>query len=114
VIDNTGSVFESIAKKRGLDFKGEKRNPDYMEFGGGNKTCTLNIWYQSEVLNRRTFLKVQINFVERMCFSPKKGHLSGLLRGKHEELEALFPDYAEYANKIPFGVYDIREILCEK
>jgi len=114
VIDKTGSVFESIVKKRGLDFKAEKRNPDYMEFGGGNKTCTLKIWYQSEVLNRRTFLKVQINFVESMCFSLKKGHLNGLLTGKHEELEALFPEYAEYANKIPFGIYDIREILSEK
>jgi len=114
VIDNTGSAFESIAKKRGLDFKAEKRNPDYMEFGGGNKTCTLKIWYDSEILKRRSFLKVQINFVESMCFSPKKGHLNGLLTGKHEELEALFPEYAEYANKIPFGIYDIREILSEK
>ena len=114
VIESTGSVFESIANRRGLDFKTEKRNPDYMEFGGGNKTCTLKIWYQSEVLNRRTFLKVQINFVESMCFSPKKGHLNGLLTGKHEELEGLFPEYAEYANKIPFGIYDIREIQSEK
>jgi len=114
VIDNTGGVFENIARKRDLDFKTEKRNPDYMEFGGGNKTCTLKIWYQSEVLNRRTFLKVQINFVESMCFSPKKGHLNGLLTGKHEELEALFPEYAEYSQKIPFAIYDIREILSEK
>jgi len=44
VIDKTGAVFEEIAKKRGLDFKCEKRNTDYMEFGGGNKTCTLKIW----------------------------------------------------------------------
>ena len=64
---------------------------------------------------RRTFLKVQINFVETMCFAPKKGELSGLLTGKQEELEALFPEEtAEYAKKIPFSVYDIREILCEK
>ncbi len=114
VIDNTGSVFEEIAKKRGLDFKTEKRNPDYMEFGGGNKTCTLKIGYQSEVLNRRSFLKVQINFVERMCFPSKNGQLSGLLTGKHEELEVLFPEYAEYAERIPFTIYDIREILSEK
>ena len=41
--------------------------------------------------------------------------LSGLLTGKHEGLKALFPDEtAEYSKKIPFGVYDIREILCEK
>jgi predicted nucleotidyltransferase component of viral defense system len=115
VIDRTGEVFESIAKKRGLDFKCVKSNPDYVEVGGSDKTCTLKIWYDSEILKRRTFLKVQINFVETMCFAPKKGVLSGLLAEKHAELEALFPEEtAEYAKKIPFSVYDIREILCEK
>jgi len=115
VIDETGNVFEDIARRRGLEFKCDKRNPDYVEFGGGNKTCTLKIWYESELLNRRSFLKVQINFVESMCFPPRNGQLNGLLTGKHEELEALFPEeYAEYAKKIRFGIYDIREILSEK
>ena len=115
VIDGTGEVFEAIAKKRGLDFKCVKSNTDYVEFGGNDKTCTLKIWYDSEILKRRTFLKVQVDFVETMCFAPKKGELSGLLTGKQEELEALFPEEtAEYAKKIPFSVYDIREILCEK
>ena len=115
VIDRTGEVFEAIAKKRGLDFKCVKSNPDYVELGGSDKTCTLKIWYDSGILKRRTFLKVQINFVETMCFAPKKGELSGLLADRQEELEALFPEEtAEYAKKIPFSVYDIREILCEK
>lgn len=115
VIDKTGSVFETIAQKRGLDFKCVKSNTDYVELGGSGKTCTLKIWYDSEILKRRTFVKVQINFVEQMFFSPTKGQLSGLLTGKHEGLKALFPDEtAEYSKKILFGVYDIREILCEK
>jgi len=67
VIDKTGSVFESIAKKRGLDFKCDKSNTDYVELGGSGKTCTLKIWYDSEILKRRTFLKVQINFVETIA-----------------------------------------------
>ena len=115
IIDKTGSVFETIAKKRGLDFKCVKNNTDYVELGGSDKTCTLKIWYDSEILGRRSFVKVQINFVEQICFSPTKGQLSGLVTGKHEELKALFPDEAaEYSKKIPFGVYDIREILSEK
>ncbi len=115
VIDRTGEVFEAIAKKRGLDFKCVKSNRDYVELGGSDKTCTLKMWYGSEILKRRTFLKVQINFVETMCFAAKKGELCGLLADKHEELHALFPEEtAEYAKKIPFSVYDIREILCEK
>lgn len=115
VIDKTGSVFEDVARRRSLDFKCEKRNSDYMEFGGGNKTCTLKVWYDSEVLKRRSFLKVQINFVESMCFPPKNGLLTGLLTGRHEGLEALFPEeHTEYAKRIRFGIYDIREILSEK
>ena len=115
VIDKTGSVLETIAQKRGLDFKCVKSNTDYVELGGSDKTCTLKIWYDSEILGRRSFVKVQINFVEQICFSPAMAQLSGLLTGKHEGLKALFPDEtAEYSKKIPFGVYDIREILCEK
>jgi predicted nucleotidyltransferase component of viral defense system len=115
IIDKTGRVFEGIAKKRGFDFKCVKSNPDYVELGGSDKTCTLKIWYDSEILGRRSFVKVQINFVEQMCFSPTKGQLSGLLTGKHEQLKALFPDEtAEYSKKILFDVYDIREILSEK
>jgi predicted nucleotidyltransferase component of viral defense system len=114
VINKTGSVFEQIAKKRGLDFKCVKSNLDYVELGGSDKTCTFKIWYDSEILKRRTFVKVQINFVEKMYFPSKKGELSGLLTAKHEELDSLFPEYSEYARKIPFAAYDIREILCEK
>ena len=114
VIDKTGSVFENIAKRRGLDFKCDKSNTEYVEIGGSDKTCTLKIWYDSEILKHRTFFKIQINFVETMCFPPRNGELSGLLTGRHEELDALFPDYAEYASKMPFAIYDIREILSEK
>jgi predicted nucleotidyltransferase component of viral defense system len=115
VINKTGEVFEAIAKKRGLDFKCVKSNPDYVELGGSDKTCTFKIWYDSEILKRRTFVKAQINFVEQMCFPSKRGQLSGLLIGKHAELDSLFPEEAaEYAKKIPFGAYHIREILCEK
>jgi predicted nucleotidyltransferase component of viral defense system len=115
IIDKAGDVFEAIANKRGLDFKCVKSNPGYVELGGSDKTCTFKIWYESEVLKQRTFVKVQLNFVERLYFAPKKGQLSGLLTGKHWELDSLFSkETAEYEKKITFAVYDIREILCEK
>src|SRR4030042_174662 len=49
-----------------------KHYRDYVELGGGNKTCTFKIWYQSEVLGRRSFMKIQINFVERLYFPSRK------------------------------------------
>src|SRR5213593_804330 len=114
LVAESGKVFEEVAAQRGLDFKCVKSSRDYVELGGSNKACAFKIWYQSDILKRRTFLKVQINFVERIVFTPKRGKLESLLTGKHEKLEALFTEYKEYATVIPFEVYDIREIFCEK
>jgi len=114
VIDQIGKIFEEISASQGLEFKCEKHNKRYVELGGGNKFCTFKIWYQSEILNRESFMKVQINFVEKLYFGSKKAELKSLLSENNEELGLLFPEYVEYMQKIPFDVYDVREILCEK
>lgn len=113
IIDNVGKIFENIATKRGFDFKCVKSNKEYVELGGSNKTCTFKIWYDSNVLKKRTFIKVQINFVEEMCSRSKKGYLKSLLQRKNDEL-SLFPEYDEYSRPITFTIYDIHEILSEK
>jgi len=115
VIGEVGAAFEEIAKKRGLDFKCVKSNRDYVELGGGNKTLTFKIWYGSEILGRRSFLKAQMNFVEEMHFPAASNALKSLLDRHIEELEVLFPEeHKEYSGHIQFGTYDIREIMCEK
>jgi len=114
VIDEIGKIFEGISERRGFDFKCEKHNKRYVELGGGNKFCTFKIWYRSEVLNRESFMKVQINFVEKLYFGFNRAELGSLLSEDSEELRLLFPEYAEYRQRIPFDVYDVREILCEK
>ena len=115
VINEVGGIFETIAEKRGWDFRCIKSNPDYVELGGGNKTVTLKVWYYSEILKRRSFFKVQINFVEEIRFPILKYELSSLVGKEVKELQILFPEeYEEYSKRIIFDVYDIREILCEK
>jgi len=115
VIGEVGAAFEEIAKKRGLDFKCIKNNRDYVELGGGNKTLTFKIWYDSETLGRRSFIKAQINFVEEMHFPAATNVFNSLLDKHIEELEILFPEeYKEYSTQVPFDTYDIREIMCEK
>lgn len=114
IIDRTGKLFEEISTNRQLDFRCEKHNNHYVELGGSNKICTFKIWYQSEVLNRESFMKVQINFVEKLHFKPHKAELNALPSKKSEELTFLFPEYKEYLQPISFDVYDIHEILCEK
>jgi predicted nucleotidyltransferase component of viral defense system len=113
-IDKVGLIFEEIAKKRTLDFKCEKQNRHYVELGGSNKICTFKIWYQAETLNVESFVKVQMNFVERLIFAPQKGKLNALKCGQSDELSFLFPEYAEYCLPISLYVYDVQEILCEK
>lgn len=114
IIDETGKIFEEIAKNRIFDFKCVKSNVDYVELGGSNKMCTFKIWYNSQVLKKKTFIKVQMNFVEDICKNSKKGKLSSLLTGKHKELNALFPEYSEYSKTVQFDMYDVSEILSEK
>lgn len=114
VIDKIGEKFETISSKRGLDFKADKSDRNFVQLGSSNKLCTFMIWYDSQVLGRRNFLKVQINFVEQMCFKVKTGTLRSLLTKQYPDLTTLYPEYAEYSRAIKFNVYDIREILSEK
>jgi predicted nucleotidyltransferase component of viral defense system len=113
VKDDIGNTFEKIASRRALDFRCDKGDRNYVELGGGNKTATFKIWYSSDILNRRAFIKVQINFVEVLKFPAVKNTLRSLLK-KNKEIEVLFPDYKEYSEKIAFDTYDVREIFCEK
>ena len=66
------------------------------------------------MLGCKSFLKVQMNFVEKLYFPLKSAKLGSLLPEEKEELTLLFPEFKEYTQKILFDVYDVREILCEK
>lgn len=82
-------------------------NRDYVELGGGTKTCTLKLWYVSEILGRRSFVKVKINFVEKLCFPTDEAELKSLISDGSKEIELLFPEYREYLDSIIFRVYDV-------
>lgn len=114
IIEETGKLLEKIASKRGIDFKWDKGNRNYVELVNGGKTCTFKISYNSVTLKKKTFLKIQISFMDDLCLEPKKGNLKSLMTGKHHELEKLFDEYSEYASTISFSVYDVKEILSEK
>jgi len=113
-IDTTGGVFERIAKQRGFEFKCRKNDRNFVELGGSNKSCTFKLWYESEILGRRSFIKVQINFVEELCSRLRMGIAKSLLTKEDPQLRALFPEYREYSSQVSLSVYDVREILSEK
>lgn len=112
-IDALGAILEVIAAKRDLDFKCEKENKRYVEFGGGNKFLTLKLWWNSP-FTKETFIKIQINFFECIKFPIRIVELKSPLE-ESRELEFLFPlFYKEYRAPISCRIYDIKEIFCEK
>ena len=95
-------IFVNIAGKRGFDFKNQKGNRNYMEFGGSNRFVTYKIWYDSVVLKRRTFIKVQINFVEEMCFKTARKRLKTIVIDSKKDMGLLYPEYKVYAKPLYF------------
>ncbi len=114
IISKTGQIVEGIASKRDLDFKCKKSDREYVELGGSNKRCTFKIWYVSEITKNKTYVKLQINYVEKLCFPSKSGKLSSLVKTDVQELSLLFSEHHEYFETINFDIYDQNEILCEK
>ena len=120
IVNKIGEIFEHLATIMELDYKHAKSNRKYVELGGSNKTCTFKIWYNSKVLMKKTFIKIQINFVEEICSKPIKGELRSLIADKKnildsKDLSLLFPEeYNNYSKIIRFTVYSANEILSEK
>lgn len=115
IIKGIGKLFERISTKRGFDFKCVKSDRRYVELTGGNKTATFKIWFRSEILERESFIKIQINFVDKLRFRHGKRKLRSLVSGAEAgELKLLFPDYSDYFKTVTLDVYDVKEILAEK
>jgi len=114
--DKVGKLIINISKNCGFDFILDKDNKKYIEFGGGNKFVTFKVWFDSEILKRKSFIKIQVNFVEDIKFEISKRKVRNLLSNrKDKELEVLYnTDYKNYTTIINLFTYDIKEIVCEK
>ena len=115
-IDKIGLLLESTAKSLGLDFVCKKSDRRYVELGGSNKMATFKLWYDSVVLEHEAFLKIQINFVEKLLFPAADRTFKSLISNKvRTETASFFPEeFGSFGQEIIFPAYDIREILCEK
>lgn len=115
-IDRVAHLFEGITAKRGLDFKYRKDDIRYVEIGGSKKMLTLKLWYNSAILGRESFIKVQINFLEKLHFGLTEKSVKGMSVPKEmqEELSNLFSEYGEYSQEPKLKAYDVKELLAEK
>ena len=109
-------LIEKFTKENRMYFVKDKSNKKYVEIGGSNKFVTFKLWYKSEILDVKQFIKVQINFVELFHYSFKKRKANSLIKGINlRDLEFLFPEESRYLLEYPnIYCYDIKEILIEK
>ena len=109
------ALVGDIAGKLALDFKTEKSNTRYIEYGGSKKFATLKLWYPSSVRGEESFVKIQFNFVECLFYPVRVQTAHSLIRGIDEkEFSFLFPEESLLINPLKILAYDIREILLEK
>ncbi len=108
--------LHKICVKLELDFKPDKKDKKYVQFGGGNIFTTFRLWYKSCISNDDKFVKIQINFVDKIIYKLKKCRLNNLIKGINmKEIGFLFPEYKEaFVFKASVVAYDINEILIEK
>jgi predicted nucleotidyltransferase component of viral defense system len=108
-------ILKRIADELGLDFREEKPNRRYVEFGGSTKFTTLKVWYKSAVTDNEQFVKIQINFMEKYFYRFRTMEARSLARGlRPTEFRFLFPEYKALLEDNRVIAYDIREILLEK
>ena len=108
-------IFSKMALDAGMDFKQDKNNKRYVEFGGSNKFVTFKLWYDSTALRVPAFVKIQINFVEKFLHPFRRLMVHSV--AKHvfsKEMEFLFPEYAFLNSRTELLCYDLQEILAEK
>ncbi len=115
-INKVLKLLKEITDKLSLDFKPEKNNKKYVEFGGSNKFVTFKIGYKSKIIEQNKFIKIQINFVELFEYSFKKATVKNLLSQLNlKEIEFLFHEESELIKEsTELNVYNLKEILIEK
>jgi predicted nucleotidyltransferase component of viral defense system len=115
-IERLGKLIEIIAKKLDLDFKIEKENKRYVQFGGSNAFVTFKIWYDSKELDKETFVKIQINYIEKLNYQIKELNAGYMVpKNLEKDFSFLAAEETEILLKpVKIKAYDLKEILIEK
>jgi len=111
-IDAFGEQLEKI----GFDFKFNKKDIKYVMLGSNNKLVTFKVYYNSVLTGNPSFIKIQINFLEKIMFAPQTKELLPLIKPSQftKEDQIYFKEFLEFYKPIKIEVYDIREIITEK
>jgi len=108
--------FKIISDKLDLTFEGDKADNNQVHISSGGRMVQFFIRYDSEILDRQEWIKVEINFVDKIIYPFQKKTLKSYVEGvKSEELRFLYKEpWMEYNRRIQLDCYDPREIFIEK
>jgi len=114
-INRLMEIFYTISNNLELDFKKQKDNRRYLEFGGSNRFITFKFWYKSHITGLEQFFKLQINFVELFKYSIKTSKVGSVIENiPKKEAIFLFPDIQPLISELKIKTYDLKEIMLEK
>src|SRR3989344_7794516 len=115
-INQLGRLIEAVAKKLDLEFKIEKDNKKYFQFGGSNAFVTFKIWYNSLELGKETFVKIQVNHIEKLNYPIKELNANFIVpKNLEKDFSFIAGEDADILLKpLKIKVYDLREVLIEK
>jgi len=114
-INKIMEIIEKTAKEPGLEFKAVKPDKHYVQLGGSNRFVTFKLWYMPTTEERETFIKIQLNFADKIFHKPKKHKLKAIAEKHAEDFNYLFPKYTAMATWAPtFYCYNLKEIAAEK
>lgn len=111
-IGEFGKQLEGI----GLDFTFNKSNNRYVSLGGNNKLITFKIYYNSVITNNESFIKIQINFLEKMAFKPEEKEILPVINVENfsNEDKLYYSDFMVFYEKRKLIAYSLKEIVAEK
>jgi predicted nucleotidyltransferase component of viral defense system len=109
-------AFGEQLKNVGFDFKFDKADRNFVEIGNNNKLVTFKVYYNSVLTGKTSFIKIQINFLEKIIFTPPTKELNPLIKNNQftKEDQIYFKEFLDFYKTIKMKVYDIKEIVTEK
>jgi len=94
-------------KKIGFDFKFDKKDIKYVILGSNNKLVTFKVHYISVLTGTSSFIKIQINFLEKIIFPYQTKKLISLIKPSQftEEDQIYFKEFLEFYKTTKIEVY---------
>ena len=109
-------AFGKQLKKVGFDFKFDKSDRNFVEIGNNNKLVTFKVYYNSILTGKPSFIKIQINFLEKIIFAPQVKELNPLIKNSQftKEDQIYFKEFLDFYKTITIKAYNLKEIVTEK